>query len=123
MSGHGEKLSRKKDQAVAALLSESTIDAAAKVVGINERTLRNWLKLPQFQSAYRAARRQVVEAAVGRLQQASSEAVATLERNLTCDQASVEVRAAVAILDQSIKAVEILDMEERLAELEQQVSS
>jgi hypothetical protein len=63
MTGHGEKLSRKREQAIAALLTQPTIAAAAKMAGIGERTLRRWLKLPEFASAYDAARREVVVAA------------------------------------------------------------
>ena len=40
MSGHGEKLTRKQDAAIGALLSQSTISAAAESVGIGEATLR-----------------------------------------------------------------------------------
>ena len=51
--GHGEKLSRKQEQAIAALLEQPTIDAAAQVVGVSERTIRNWLKVCKFQVAHR----------------------------------------------------------------------
>jgi hypothetical protein len=39
MAGHGEKLSRKREQAIAALLSASTLVEAAKAAGIGDRTL------------------------------------------------------------------------------------
>jgi len=38
--GHGEKLSRKAEQAIAALLEHATIKAAAKACHVAERTLR-----------------------------------------------------------------------------------
>ena len=94
-TGHGEKLSRKREQAIAALLAEPTLAAAAGALGVSDRTLRNWLKRSTFRAAYREARRQVVEGAIARLQQATTDAVACLQRNLTCEHAATEVRAAL----------------------------
>jgi len=37
MIGHGQKFSRKKEQAIAALLSHRTIEEAAKAVGFRSR--------------------------------------------------------------------------------------
>ena len=118
MTGHGEKLSRKQEQSIGALLTEPTISAAAAAVGIGEATLRRWMKLDDFISEYRAARRQVVEQATARLQQASSGAVDTLVRFLEASSESVQLRAAMAILADATSAVELLDLEERLAALE-----
>jgi hypothetical protein len=118
MIGHGEKLTRKHEQAIAALLSTPSIPAAAKVVGIGEATLWRWLQLPDFQAAYRAARRQVVERAVSELQAACGEAVETLKRNLHCENPGVEIRAAQIILEQAVKGVELIDLQERVERLE-----
>ncbi len=43
MNGHGEKLTRKQDAAIGALLSHPTISAAAQSVGLGEATLRRLL--------------------------------------------------------------------------------
>ena len=51
-NGHGEKLTRKQEQAVAALLEQPTVLRAATVAGVSERTLRLWLKDPGFKAAY-----------------------------------------------------------------------
>jgi hypothetical protein len=80
LAGHGEKLSRKQEQAIAALLGELSVRAAAEKVGVNECTLRNWLKQPAFASAYRAARRQIVEVAVAGLQRLTLQAVEQLNK-------------------------------------------
>ena len=110
---------QREEQAIAALLSEPTIEAAARKAGIGESTLLRWLREPSFKAAYRAARRSLVESAVGRLQQAATKAVAALERNLTCGIPAVEVGAARSVLDQAIKAVELVDLAERVEQLEQ----
>ena len=114
----GGKRRRSEDAAIAALLSEPTIGGAAMVVGVSESTLLRWLQEPAFKAQYRAARRQVVEAAIGRLQSATTKAVDALERNLSCGTPAVEVGAAKAILDQAIKGIELVDLAERIEQLE-----
>jgi hypothetical protein len=60
----------------------------------------------------------VVERAVAELQAACGEAVETLKRNLTCENPAVEIRAAQIILEQGIKGVELMDLQERVERLE-----
>ena len=120
MKGHGEKLSRKQDQAVAALLSRPTIKAAAEATGVGEVTLWRWLQKEKFQAAYRESRRQVVSHSVGLLQQASSDAVAAL-RTIVLDgdaPASSRVSAPRTVLEIAVKAVELESMTARVAALE-----
>lgn len=116
--GHGEKLSRRREQAVAALLSEPTVALAAGKAGISEATLARWLQRPEFQCAFRAARRQVVETAVAGLQSACREAVETLRRNLQAGSESVQVRSAQLILENATRGIELIDIAERLERLE-----
>ncbi len=113
MRAHGEKLSRKQEQTIAALLTCNSITAAAAGCGIAEATLHRWLKETTFQTAYREARRQIV-------QQASGTAVQTLEAVMqdTAAPASARVSAAKAVLETAVKAVEVEDLEARLAALE-----
>jgi hypothetical protein len=104
--------------AIAALLVEPTIGAAANRAGIGERTLQRWLKNPRFAKLLRTARRSVLEQAIGRLQQVMDKAVTTLERNLTCGEAGPEIRAAGTIIVNAMKGAEQVDVLERLEEIE-----
>src|SRR5436853_615318 len=113
-TGHGEKLTRKMEQAIVALLSQPTIQTAAQEVGVSETTLWRWLQHSTFQRQYRDARRRLVEGAISRLQQAAGAAVETLERNLRCNNPPVEIAAAREILRQAVQAVEVWDLAERL---------
>ena len=117
--GEGGKRPRQEEVAIAALLSEPTIAEAAQKAGISKSTLLRWLQEPAFKARYRAARRSVVEGAIGRLQQAATLAVDALTRNLTCGTPAVEVGAAKAMLDYAIKAVELVDLAERVEQLEE----
>ncbi len=122
MKGHGAKSDRQREQAILTLLTHPTIPEAAAACGVGEATLWRWLQEPEFAERYRAARRQVVEGAIASLQQTATEAATTLKRNLSCGTPSVEVRAALAILEQAIKGAELLDLAERVAALEAQLA-
>ena len=120
MAGHGSKLGRKQEEAIAALLTHRNIEEAAGAAGIGARTLLRWLKIPEFQAAYRQARRDAYGQAVARLQQGTSAAATTLLKTLIDPGTppSVKVRAAEAIFNHAAKAIEIEDIEARLADLE-----
>jgi hypothetical protein len=114
---------RKQDRAIIALLSEPTVEAAARAADIAPATIWRWTQQADVRARLRDARRAVVEGAIGRLQQTATEAVETLRRNLTCGTPSVEVRAATAILEQAIKAVELFDVVERVEQLEARLAA
>jgi hypothetical protein len=120
MAGHGSKFPRKQEEAIAALLTQRNIEEAAKSIGVSANTLLRWMKEPEFQKAYREARRQAFGQSIARLQQATSAAATTLLK-IMVDQAapaSTRVRAAEAIFNHAAKAIEIEDIEARVTELE-----
>ena len=120
MTGHGEKLSHKQERAIAALLVSSSVAAAAQAIKVQDNTLLRWLKDTVFQDAYREARRQVVQQAIVQVQHATCTAVQTLLAVMQDAEApaSAKVSAARTILETAIKAVELEDLEARIAELE-----
>jgi hypothetical protein len=75
MKGHGSKFGRKKEEMVAALLTQRNMDEAAKAVDVSVKTLLRWMKEPEFIEDYRRARWEVVEQAYARAQQNTSAAV------------------------------------------------
>ena len=120
MLGSGEKFGRKKEAAVMALLSSRNVEEAARVAGVDPRTLYRWMKDPEFDAAFRAARRSAFGQTTARLQQGSS-AAATILMKLMLDAntpASTRVRAAEIIVSHAAKAIEIEDIEARVSELE-----
>ena len=59
MKGHGAKFGRKKEQAIAALLSHRSVEDAARAIGLDPNTLLRWLdRNPSFSNAYLKARRE-----------------------------------------------------------------
>jgi hypothetical protein len=120
MNGHGSKLRRKQEQAISALLSAKNHEEAAKSIGVSVATLERWLKLPEFDRAFREARLVFFRQSTTRLQQASGAAVTTLLRILVDPAAplAVKARCAYYVLDQTRKGVETEDLEARVADLE-----
>ena len=120
MSGHGAKLNRKLEDAVVAMLTQRNVEEAARSVGVSVATLMRWQKLPEFQAAYREARRAAYGQAIARLQQGTTAAATTLLKTMIdpSTPASVKVRAAEAIFNHAAKAIELEDIEARVSELE-----
>lgn len=125
MVGHGTKFGLKKEEAIAALLTQRNIDEAARSIGIAPNTLLRWMKEPEFETAYRQAKRAAFGQSISRLQQGTSAAVTTLLKIMldTAAPASVRVRAADSIFNHAAKAIEIEDIEARVAALEQAAGS
>jgi hypothetical protein len=115
----GGKQSRKREAAIINLLSAGSIEEAARRTGVSDKTLRLWLQEPAFARDYRAARRRILEHAVGLMQKASTSAVLALLRNLSCGKPACEIQAANSLLEKSLQALETYELESRIAALEQ----
>jgi hypothetical protein len=120
MTGHGAKFGRKKEDAIVALLSHRTIEEAAKSIDVAEKTLLRWLKEPDFDSAYRIAKRAAFSQSITRLHHLSSAAVSTLGKVMleAGTPPATKIRAADSILNHTLKAIENEDIEARLAAVE-----
>jgi hypothetical protein len=120
MSQKTNDLTPEREKAVAALVTHTTIEAAAAAVGMSRRTLQRWKQEPTFAAAYRAARQSVIESTTNQLRNATGKAVDKLE-SLLDGREDVACRAAIAILDRAYKAFELEDLAERLDALEQAI--
>ena len=119
---HGQ--SRKRQAAIAALLTSPTIAHAAAVAGIGESTLLRWLREEGFAHQYRLAQREALRQAIATLQAAAGSAV-VVSRGAMLDQTATpasRVAAARVILEFSFRGAELADLEERLAAIEAQLA-
>jgi hypothetical protein len=114
----GIKINHRREQAIAALLAEPTLEAAATRAKVSVRTLKAWLRDDGFRKEYRECRRRLVEGAIGRIQAAAGKAVACLERNMDCGKPGDEIRASLGLLEHAVRGVEIADLAERLEHVE-----
>jgi len=120
MTRHGAKFGRKKEEAILALLTTRTVEEAARAAHISAKTLLRWMKEPEFDAAYQAAKRAAFGQSIARRHHLSSAAVTTLGKVMLepGTPPATRVRAADSILDHTIKAIEIESLEARLTELE-----
>ncbi len=120
MTGHGAKFGRKKEDAIVALLTTRTVEEAARVIGVSTKTLLRWMKEPEFDTAYRAAKRAAFGQSIARLHHLSSAAVSTLGKVMLepGTPPATRVRAADSVLNHTIKAIENEDIEARVSALE-----
>jgi hypothetical protein len=103
---NGPNLTDKQEAAIAALLTEPTYARAAAAAGVSEGTLYRWLHLPAFRTAFRQARRELVEAGVGRLQAATAHAVEALVAVARHGRRDGDrVRAANALLEHAFRGL------------------
>ena len=121
MSGHGQKLTRKQEQAVASLLRQPTITAAADDAGVSDSTLRRWMRDDVFAAAYSTARAQLVTDTIGAIQRSGTRAILTLHEIMgdADAPASARVAAARTVLDLAIQSA----LEARIAALEAALNS
>lgn len=112
------KISAKQEKLIALLLTERTIDEACKKANVAATTYWRWMQEDDFLKMYRRTRRGILENTVAKLQSITFQAIETLEKNLTCENPAVENRSAQIILEQSIKGLEMLGIEDRIETLE-----
>lgn len=125
MTDGAENLDAKQELALAALLSSLTIRAAAKRAGVSESTLWRYLREPGFSKRYAQARREAVEHMTVRLQ-ARAAGSAEILYSIAKDKkapASARVAAARAVIEHTLKAVELSDLDVRLKEIETRLAA
>ncbi len=116
-----DNLTPKQEEAILALLRETSIAKAAKSCKVGERTLHRWLDDPDFSKAYRKARWQAFSQAIALTQRYAPLAVSTLA-TLMADKdtpAHARVTAATAILKFGREGIELDDLAARVEQLEQ----
>jgi hypothetical protein len=120
---------RRNEKAIQALLRHTTLSAAAKSMSLNEKTLRRWWVLPDFQEKYRSAKRELIAGSSHVLLAAMGTSVRVLITIMedAAQPASARVSAARCILQavqqgmqQEDLAASLLALQSRLDALERQ---
>lgn len=121
MVGHGAKFGRKREAAIQALLTQRNVEEAARVAGIGTQTLYRWMKEPEFETAYREARRAAFGQSIARLQQGASAAATVMLKTMVDPgaPAATRLRAADFVFSHAKHGIEIEDIDVRVAALEQ----
>ncbi len=118
------KFPPKAEKVLTALLHHGAVRAAAKEAGVSEATVFRYLQDPEFQRRYRAARADVVDAAIALMQRLCANAVSTLGSVMhdTKAPSSARVAAARTILEQSMSAVELTGLRQEVEEIKQMLA-
>ena len=98
------RIRAQKEDAIDALLSHRSIEDAARTAGVSYKTHLRWLERPEFRDAYRKSRRDAVERAVARLQQATGAVSVTLLKLMSDPNmpGAARLRAAGYVFDLAI---------------------
>ena len=102
------------EQIVAAVLANGTLRAAAAAVGISERTLYDRMNEGEFQARYRAAKADLIRAAVFNINNQLQAAINTVVEVMQDDKnnAAVRLQAAQTILNNAGKFAQRLQADE-----------
>ena len=110
------------EQIVAALLHSGTIKAAAGAVGMSERALYDRMNAGEFQSLYKAAKADLIRAAVLNLNRQLQAAIDTVVEVMQDpdNNAAVRLQAAQTILNNAGKFSQRLQVDETSAILQRE---
>ena len=110
------------DILVTALACGGTVESAAQRAGLSERSVYRRLENPQFKRMLQDFRAELMKRTAGVLSAASLEAVKTLhalmDRNCS---AATRLGAARSVLELNLRMRNVLEIEERLLEVEKLV--
>lgn len=115
------ELTPQQENAIVALINETSVAAAARASGVGQRTLHRWIaEDEQFKAAYRRARREAFNQAIALTQRYASLAVTTLAKVMADAGApnAAKVSAASAMLKFGREAIELDDLAARVEALE-----
>ena len=100
------------EKALIALITQPTKEEAARAAGITSKTLRDYLKDPEFQEAYKAAFAGMMDEATRSAQQSLNPALTTLREIVEDKKQSpaVRIQAARALLEYGLRLTEINDI-------------
>ena len=114
-------LSAAQEQAIVALLNETTVRKAAEVCGIGERSMHRYLEDPVFAKAYRRARADAFKHAISHAQKYAPVCLNVLVQIAADAKAphSSRVAAAANVLKFGRESLELDDLAARVEALEQ----
>ncbi len=112
-----------RDDAIAAIVANPTIKAAAAACGVTEKTMHAWLNEPDFAKKVRQAQEEIAREGIRRVMNTIGTALDVLEEVATNKEGNpgTRVSAAKALLDQYMRAYEMDIVQRRLDALERRL--
>jgi len=114
-----ERLTRRQLHALPFLISNPSVESAAKQSGNSPKQIFDWLNQPIFRQELEQSKNEAVNQAVDRLKATASKACDTLISLLdNAESESVRHRVAIDLLNMTLKYMEFKDVEQRIRKLE-----
>lgn len=118
-----ERLTRRQLHVLPFLISNPTVELAAKQSGISPKQIFDWLNQSVFRQELENRKNEAVNQAVDRLKATASKACDTLIGLLDhAESESVRHRVAVDMLNMTLKFMEFKDVEQRIRKLEDTIT-
>jgi Helix-turn-helix domain of transposase family ISL3 len=125
-SFHEKKITRRQEAFIALLLQHTSVTKAAEAANVPASTAWRWLNSsPEFNAAYRSARRKLTENATRVFQSAAAACAAKLVRmalDVTLSP-SIQFAAASRVLELAYRGEEIEDLQAEIAELRELIEA
>lgn len=113
----------RRTKAALALAHGSTTDEAGEIAGVTGRTVRRWRSEDaEFRAEVAQLRREMLDDVLGQLGGAAVKAVKTLVGAMDGNSLGIRVRAAQILLASLLTVREAVDVEERLAAVEEAIA-
>jgi TATA-binding protein-associated factor Taf7 len=118
-----EKLTRRQLHVLPFLISNPTVESAAKQSGVSPKQIFDWLNQPAFRQELENRKNEAVNQAVDRLKATTSKACDALIGLLDhAESESVRHRVAIDLLNMTLKYMEFKDVEQRIRKLEDAIT-
>jgi len=118
-----ERLTRRQLHVLPFLISNPTVESAAKQSGVSPKQIFDWLNQSLFRQELENRKNDAVNQAVDRLKATASKACDTLIGLLdNAESESVKHRVAVDMLNMTLKFMEFKDVEQRIRKLEDTIT-
>ena len=116
-----EGLTAKQIRMIPYLLGAPSIEEGCKRARVSKVTVYGWLKEEAFREELRRQREEVVREALETLKANVSKATETLVKLLDSDKEGIQARAAEDIIEFTQKAIELEELERRIASIEERL--
>lgn len=114
-----ENLTRRQLHVLPFLISNPSVESAAKESGVSAKQIFDWLNQSTFRQELENKKNEAVNQAVDRLKATASKACDTLIGLLdSAESESVRHRVAIDLLNMTLKYMEFKDVEQRIRKLE-----
>jgi TATA-binding protein-associated factor Taf7 len=118
-----ERLTRRQLHVLPFLISNPTVESAAKQSGVSPKQIFDWLNQSAFRQELENRKNEAINQAIDRLKTTASKACDTLIGLLDhAESESVRHRIAVDMLNMTLKFMEFKDVEQRIRKLEDTIT-